>query len=125
MVKLNIPTGPVTEVPRDAIRDDAGEFARKDDRELALYLALEGLDLGPGDRETLGWLADWEMETVAVICSWIVRARAQGAEQEVHVERMAREKVRRDIVADTQKTLDDARRELDLAVQEAAERAQD
>lgn len=82
VVKINIPDGPINESPWHAITDDDGDHAGRGELELALHHALDGLELGSQDVDTLRWLAGWEPTTIAVICSWITRARAQGMERE-------------------------------------------
>jgi hypothetical protein len=82
LTKFNIPSGPIYDWHdlNGAITDDDGEYASATEHKAALEAALAGLELGPQDSRTLEWLAGWETQTVAVICSWINRARAQGAE---------------------------------------------
>ena len=46
------------------------------DRVAALLEALDGIELGKHDRRIIAWLADWEIETVGTIVSWLYRARA-------------------------------------------------
>lgn len=41
--------------------------------------AVAGLELGAYDQKIIGWLAEWEPATVAVICGLISRAREAGA----------------------------------------------
>jgi hypothetical protein len=80
VVKLNIPSGPICDWHdlNGSITDDNGEFAHTPEHKAALEAALTGLELGAQDSRILEWLAGWETQTVAVICSWINRARAQG-----------------------------------------------
>jgi hypothetical protein len=78
-MKLNLPDGPITaEAARSAIRADDGGIPSQEDRHQALLDALRGLELGDTDTLVLRWLATWEPDTVAVVCSWLERIRAQG-----------------------------------------------
>jgi hypothetical protein len=82
VTKFSIPSGPIYDWHdlNRAITDDDGEFASTTEHKEALEAALAGLELGAQDVRTLEWLAGWETQTVAVLCAWINRARAQGAE---------------------------------------------
>lgn len=77
MVKLNIPQGPISAEPLDAIRTDDRGFASEVIRMYALLDALRGLELGAYDHRIMEWLVEFEPSTVAVVCSWLERARAQ------------------------------------------------
>lgn len=44
----------------------------------ALLEPLAGIELGPYDHKILGWLADWDIDTVGTIASLLYRARAAG-----------------------------------------------
>lgn len=80
VTKFHIPDTPINDRPLHAITDDDGGFAKKADLERALFHALAGVELGTQDVAILSWLAGWEPDTVAVICSWMERARAQERE---------------------------------------------
>lgn len=84
-----IPTGPIHSEPYDAIatpqssadglRGDEWRAAYRAAKHDALLDALSGVELGAYDRRIVEWLASYEPSTVAVICSWIERARVHGA----------------------------------------------
>jgi hypothetical protein len=78
MAEIRIPHEPIDHEPLHAIRDDEGKFADATIRRQALTQALDGLELGAYDETIAKWLTTWEPSTVAVVCSWIVRARQQG-----------------------------------------------
>lgn len=50
---------------------NGGEAAQK----AALEDALRGIELGEYDQRMVEWLAGWETSTVAVVVSWIERAK--------------------------------------------------
>lgn len=77
MADINIPDQPIEREPFDAIRATDGERLDAAERQ-ALLQTLNGIQLGAYDLRIVDWLATWEPSTVAVICSWIHRARAQG-----------------------------------------------
>jgi hypothetical protein len=78
---INIPTAPIHTEPRAAIRPAPGQRGEDASRE-ALYAALHAVELGDYDHQIIGWLCTWEPSTVAVICSWIQRARNADNAQE-------------------------------------------
>lgn len=80
MADINIPDGPIDNEPFDAIRATDGERLDAAERQ-ALLQTLDGIQLGAYDLLIVDWLATWEPSTVAVICSWIRRARTQGGGQ--------------------------------------------
>jgi hypothetical protein len=71
---INIPTGPIHTEPGDAIRPGPGQRGGDANHE-ALNAALQGVERGDYDQWIVDWLCTWEPSTVAVICSWIQRAR--------------------------------------------------
>ncbi|HUR74406.1 MAG TPA: hypothetical protein VMZ00_09020 [Sporichthya sp.] len=77
MADINIPDGPIEGEPFDAIRAADGERLDAAERQ-AILATLNGIQLGAYDLRIVDWLATWEPSTVAVICSWIHRARTQG-----------------------------------------------
>lgn len=88
MADINIPDGPIEREPFDSIRATDGE--RLDDAERqALMQTLDGLPLGAYDLRIVDWLATWEPSTVATVCSWIRRARAQGGGGHPQPDRLA------------------------------------
>ena len=52
---------------------------RHADQVAALLEPLDGVELGAHDRRIIGWLADWDIETVGTIASLLYRARAIDA----------------------------------------------
>lgn len=56
----------------------AGKMAPHSLAMLTRALDAAGVELGAYDRRIAEWLAGWEPATVAVICGWVSRARAQG-----------------------------------------------
>jgi hypothetical protein len=78
-MKLNLPDGPISaEAARSAIRADDGGIPSQEDRHQALLDALRGLELGDTDTLILRWLAAWEPDTAAVVCSWLKRKQDLG-----------------------------------------------
>lgn len=60
-----------------------GQYRHEDpeERRVALRAALDGVQLGAYDERILGWLAGWEVPTVATVVSLLRRARDAGARQ--------------------------------------------
>jgi hypothetical protein len=73
-----IPRGPVDAEPFHAVPWGGGADV--------LYQALAGVELGRYDRHILDWLASYEESTAAVLCSWILRARAAAVPEAVFYE---------------------------------------
>lgn len=77
---MSIPDGPIDTEPYDAIPMPLSEPPEvwRQDAKAALLAALDGIELGAYDRRIVESLPDGEISTVAVICSWLHRARAAG-----------------------------------------------
>ncbi|GAA0970055.1 hypothetical protein GCM10009555_018300 [Acrocarpospora macrocephala] len=75
MADISIPPGPIGDEPYDAIRP-VGRERQSDANRAALSEALAGIELGSYDRRIVAALAGQDGSTVAVICSWLQRARA-------------------------------------------------
>jgi hypothetical protein len=73
-----IPLGPIQEPPYDAIPHLLGENSAPANEE-ALREALKGVELGAYDERILKWMTLWETATVATVCSWLERVRAEAA----------------------------------------------
>lgn len=81
MTASRIPTGPIEIAPYNAItppRAPRGAAATETFR-AELLAALDGIQLGAYDHRMIAWLAGWDTETVATVCSWLVRTRAAAA----------------------------------------------
>lgn len=78
MAEINIPTGPITTEPWDAIRTEPGESLTAACR-TTLIRELGGMEFGDWDDELLGWLAGQDPSVVATVCSWLRRVRGLPA----------------------------------------------
>lgn len=82
MTSSRIPTGPIEIAPYNAItppRAPRGAAATETFR-AELLVALDGIQLGAYDHRMIAWLAGWDTETVATICSWLLRKSAAERE---------------------------------------------
>ncbi|TCM46953.1 hypothetical protein [Kribbella sp. VKM Ac-2568] len=64
-----VPDGPVNQPPRGYLPSSAQEAILLD------ALSTAGVELGSYDLAIVGWTANWDWSTVAVITSWITRTR--------------------------------------------------
>jgi hypothetical protein len=72
--------GPIEDRPNSLWPPYTGDvYITREERQAALRDALRGIDLGEYDTHMMEWLAGWDIEQVAVVVSWIERARKAGA----------------------------------------------
>lgn len=82
MSESRIPTGPIEIAPYNAItppRAPRGAVATETFR-AELLAVLDDVELGAYDHRMIAWLAGWDTETVATICSWVLRKGAAERE---------------------------------------------
>ena len=72
-----LPAGPIEMQPSGRFQPHAVQ-----QRLLLAALAEAGVELGEYDRAIAAWLSRWDWTTVAVVASWVQRARVAGSGRE-------------------------------------------
>lgn len=81
MAEINIPQGPIDEAPWGAILINRASERPAEVFQAAIRAALEGVEMGAQDERIVAWLAQWDIPTVATVCSLLYRVRAASVPQ--------------------------------------------